>query len=347
MGIHIFGVKRGDETFLQYQINYIRSVIDYCSNNGIQFIIQTGDFFDQRFSTNNKVLYSVINDVVLYSKAKNIYWNIIVGNHDIYYRDNNTINSPSFLQYVSPDHFHIFNDNCDLQMEGESFLFLSWINKNNKEIQLKAIENSKSKYCIGHLELAGFPMYTGVNAEHGMDGDIFSKFKRVISGHYHCISQRKNITYVGTPYHLTWSDVIDGDNRGFWILDTEDDSLTLHKNSASLFSVINYDKSIKYKEEDFEQYSGRILKVIVEDKGDTRTWKKFLTNLAKSKPIQYDIIDKTILDNKQTKVEIKEEDLKVNTVNVICNYIDDQNIDVDKDNLKILAAGIYQEASLL
>ena len=73
---------------------------------------------------------------------------------------------------------------------------------------------------MGHLELQGFYVNKHlVMDDHGMDSNIFSKFEKVFSGHYHTRSDNGKIFYLGNPYEMYWTDV--NDIRGFHIFDTE------------------------------------------------------------------------------------------------------------------------------
>jgi hypothetical protein len=150
---------------------------------------------------------------------------------------------------------------------------------------------------------------------------------------------------VGTPYHLTWGDVQDGNNRGFWTLDVDTDELVLHKNEdfMTLFSVIEYDPKAKYDDKYFEAYKGTIAKVLVKEKPEAKHHKKFLDSLAKADMIDYKIIDTTMVA--VDKVEISEEALSLDTLSAMNTYIDKQeNPDINKDNLKGLAKTVYLEA---
>jgi hypothetical protein len=188
------------------------------------------------------------------------------------------------------------------------------------------------------------PMIPGVMCEHGINPTNFKKFKRVISGHFHTVSQHTNFTMVGTPYHLTWGDVQDGNNRGFWTLDLDTDELELQKNEdhMTLFSVIEYDHKEKYDDASFEAYAGTIAKILVKEKPEAKHYKKFVDLLAKARMIDYKIIDTTLVEIEQ--VEISEEVLAMDTLTAMNTYIDKQGEEIRKDKVKNLAKMVYLEA---
>ena len=66
----------------------------------------------------------------------------------------------------------------------------------------------------------GFMATRGHFMEHGMDSNVFDKFERVYSGHYHMRSNKENVFYLGNPYEMYWNDVNDR-NRGFHLFDIQ------------------------------------------------------------------------------------------------------------------------------
>ena len=99
-------------------------------------------------------------------------------------------------------------------------LFIPWINAENFESSsVNAIKVSTSACSMGHLELNGFRAHRGHVMEDGMACELFEKFERVFSGHYHTRSDNGRIFYLGNPYEMFWNDV--NDPRGFTIFDTD------------------------------------------------------------------------------------------------------------------------------
>ena len=72
---------------------------------------------------------------------------------------------------------------------------------------------------MGHLELNGFAVNNMVTMDHGTPADVFKRFDRVYSGHFHTRSHQDEIYYLGNPYELYWHDV--EETKGFHFFDTE------------------------------------------------------------------------------------------------------------------------------
>jgi hypothetical protein len=165
-------------------------------------------------------------------------------------------------------------------------------------------------------------MYKGIPAVHGQDGNLFSKFEKVITGHYHTVSNIGNITYVGSPYHLTWADYPDGVERGWFTFDTESGKLELVKNrpDQSLFAVFNHDPEVKYEKKDLEHLAGKIVRIVVKNKGDTRRYNAFLSLLREIKFIEYRIVDETIVEKKEVVAPINPQNMLTDLGKFITDY---------------------------
>lgn len=346
-----FGVKGGNPVFLEFQLAWLENCLQQLQAMGITVIIQTGDMFDVRAHIKLNILNAILLRFPALLKKYGIKrWITYGGNHDMFYRDSNEICSLEILNFLGDDElqFTVVADHTQYEIIGKKmFAFVPWLNKNNQTRLMSGIRNpiDPADYVFGHFEMVGMPMIPGVICEHGVDPKEFKKYKHVISGHFHTISQHTNCTMVGTPYHITWGDVQDGNNRGFWILDTETDELTLTKNEdhMTLFAVIEYHKDATYYQEQFDVYENNIVKVLVKDKGDNpKHYKKFVEFLVKAKFMDYKIIDTTMVEIE--KVEISEEVLSLDTLSAMNAFIDGQSDDMEKDAVKQLAQEVYREA---
>ena len=216
-----FGVRKNSDILLDGCMSFFRKqFIPYCVENEIKTIIIPGDVFDNRVSLNVKTVDSVrllFEDFI--ELFDNIY--VIAGNHDLYYNTTTEVNSISFLHDMSKTKIHIIDSPCVKNIGDVDMMLVPWI-VNEKKFKEFIIEES-ADVVVGHFDLYGFKM-NGVAglSQHGFDTSIFSKFKKIITGHYHTRSERKigdtEFIYVGTPYQMNRGDI--NDNRGFMVLDT-------------------------------------------------------------------------------------------------------------------------------
>lgn len=346
-----FGFKNGNSYFLEYQKEWLSChFLPELKKQGISVLIQTGDFFDIRKHMPLNVMDMVLNWLPDQLK-KNGITSLIApsGNHDLYYRDTNSISSLDILKTLTTNDLSVdvYSENVGVKyIHGKRFAFLPYLNKVPKQKLLDELTELKDiDYLIAHLDVIGSLMMVGHVCEDGVELSSFNDYRRIISGHFHIPSEHRNLTYTGAPYQLSWGDVSDGLPRGFYVLNTDTDALEFIPNPEymTLFSVIEYDPNEKYKDDSFSLYQGNIVKVLVKEKKDEKHFKQFCKILSTTSFIDYKIIDSSSVEIE--KVEISEEVLSLNTISAIACFIDKQPDDINKTALKKLASEIYHEVN--
>lgn len=339
-----FGARNDSPVFdRQFKSFYDNVFFPYLTEHKIQHVIQLGDIFDRRKYINFNTLHNVSK--YFFDRLQELYitMDVIIGNHDTFYKNTNTINSPNLLLNSYS------NINCISKPEekvyGEtSFLFLPWICSDNEQQSFEAIEQTKSQICCGHLEIQGFEMYKGAITDHGIDKKIFEKFDLVLSGHYHHRSTKHNITYCGTPYELTWSDY--NDPKGFHVFDTSTRELTFVPNPNVMFVKVHYDDSGKTIEEivldDFSHLKDTIVKLIVRNKENPYCFELLIEALEKAGVADIQVVDDHFhMDNEQDKDIVDEVE---DTLTILNKYIDSVQIQTNKKQLEQLMQSLYSEA---
>ena len=112
-----------------------------------------GDIFDSRKSID---YYSLEwSKRVIFEPMKKYKVHAITGNHDCYYKNTNEINSPELLlnDYTN---IKTYSKATDVNIGGLDILLLPWISVDNHAESLEAIQNSKAKIAMGHLEINRF-----------------------------------------------------------------------------------------------------------------------------------------------------------------------------------------------
>jgi DNA repair exonuclease SbcCD nuclease subunit len=305
---------------------------------GITTILILGDTFDRRKYINfnslaraKKMFFDVAydNDMMI---------TMIAGNHDTYYKNTNDVNSPelTLAEYIN---INIVTRPETVNIHGVPVCFLPWICADNYQDSMNEIKNTKADLCMGHLEIAGFAMYRGVESHDGLSKDAFSKFDMVFSGHYHHRSDDGHIYYLGNPYELTWQDY--KDPRGFHLFDLSTRQLEFVQNPYSLFERYEYDDTLNEEDPLFVNFKDKYVKVVVVNKTDYYNFDKFITNLYNSNPLEVKIIeDFSEFTEGQVDDTINLED----TSSVLSNYIDSLETDVDKERIKSFMKTLYTEA---
>jgi DNA repair exonuclease SbcCD nuclease subunit len=338
-----FGIRNDSKNFHEfYEKFYSTVLIPYLEENGIDNIVQLGDLFDRRKYINFVSLTESRRYFFDILKEKNIKLHALIGNHDIFWKHSLAVNSPDLL-LRDYDNITLWQKHGTLYLGDFALDMIPWICNENEQEILDFISNSRSPYCAGHFELKGFPLMKGVESHDGTDSKFLGRYDAVYSGHYHTQSHEGNVRYLGTPYELFWSDY--KDPKGFFILDTDTGKLEFVENPLRMFYKLHYDDSNEddLKNIDVQRFSDAYVKVIVLNKQNPYLFDKMLDSLYKVNPIDVTIVEdftEANLDEIDSDLVNQAED----TMTILSNYIDQQNVNVSTTRLKSLMREIYVEA---
>ena len=330
-----YGARKGSTHLHNYfQLFYDNIFFPTLERENIDTIIHMGDVFDSRKSIDYQSLEW--SKEVVFEPLRKYKVYAITGNHDCYYKNTNHVNSPELL-LNDYSNISTFSKATEINIGGLDILLLPWINSENYDESLEAIQNSKSKIAMGHLEINGFKATRGHMMEDGMDTDVFSKFNSVYSGHFHTRSTDGKIYYLGNPYEMYWNDV--NDTRGFHIFDTDTLIHTTVNNPYKLFYNVYYEDT-PYQTFDSTPYENKIVKVIVRKKTNPKQFQKFIDKLYAT-----GIQDLKIIENFELiEGEDFEMDEDENTLSLLNRYIDESEFDLDKNIIKGIFQDLYRQA---
>jgi len=324
-----FGCRKNSKVFHDYFLKFYNDVFfPTLESEGITTIVDMGDTFDSRKGIDFSAL----------SWAKNNYYNrlndmgctihTIVGNHTAYYKNTNEVNAVDLLlgEY---DNVKTYSEATEIKIDNLNILLVPWINSDNEKKTLKLIAKSKSPCVMGHLELKGFRIHRGYIMETGTDCNLFNRFDKVYSGHYHTRSSQENIHYLGNPYEIFWNDL--NDTRGFHLFDTETLEHTPINNPYRLFYTIYYEDD-DYQTFDTREYKDKIVKLIVRKKTNPKKFEKFVDKLYNA-----NVHELKVVENFEA---FESED----TLSILNRYIEEAEINLDKSTVQKMIQEIYQEA---
>jgi len=333
-----FGARKNSKLFHDYFLKFYEDIFfPTLIKEGITTIVDMGDTFDSRKGV----------DFVSLEWAKNHYYDrleelgitvhTIIGNHTAYYKNTNDLTGVGlFLREY--DNVKIYPEAEEVTIDKTKFLFVPWINSENQEKTFQLIEESDSPCVMGHLELNGFMATRGHFMENGMDSNIFDKFERVYSGHYHMRSNKENVFYLGNPYEMYWNDVNDR-NRGFHLFDTNTLEHTPVNNPYQLFHHLYYEDT-PHQMLDITKYDQKIVKVIVRKKSDPKQFEKYIDKLYSSNLAELKIVENFDF----TEGEEFEADESEDTISLLNRYIQESEVDLDKSVITEILQDVYREA---
>lgn len=179
-------------------------------------IVHCGDLFDNRSVVPINILNYAQDLLEKLSKICHIH--ILIGNHDLYTKSTNDVNTVKLYKYIP--NITVYEEPTKIDFFGKSILMLPWVEKKKDQVEiLKRFSGCDYLFC--HSDLNGAKMHlTSVahkNADK-IDVDEFSGYKNVYSGHIHILQVTKNFTFVGNNFEMDRNDT--DNQKGIFIIDT-------------------------------------------------------------------------------------------------------------------------------
>lgn len=338
-----FGMRGDSLLFHDYYKKFYETVFfPFLIENNIKVIFQLGDLFDRRKFINFNSLYMARKYFFDRCRDEKIELHTLLGNHDVSFKNTLEVNSSQLL-LKEYDNITVYKDFCKVTFD-DTIDIVPWICEENEQEIMKQISESKSQICFGHFEITGFEMDRGNVCHEGIDKVSLSRYDVVLTGHFHHKSTKDNITYVGTPGEMTWSDY--QDERGFHIFDTFARELTFIRNPYTMFNKILYDDESQdfdfYKNFDYQKFKNTYVKIVVVKKTNAFLFDSVIENLIKSGAADVSIVEEF------SDISITEDEELINqaedTMTILSKYIDGLQTNVDSEKLKTLLRELYVES---
>jgi len=340
-----FGVRNDNQILAKYFTKFYQDVffpkVDEIKPDAI---IHLGDVVDRRKYINFLSSNQLKDDFILPIYNRKIPLYTIVGNHDIYFRNNLSINAVDQLYNYTEFNIQNIMNPTEITIGGVNILLMPWICNENKDLCYEVMTNTSCEILMGHFEINGFEMHKGTMCESGIDTLVFNKFDMVFSGHFHHKSSYGNINYLGSPYEMTWSDY--NDPRGFHVFDTEKRDLTFIENPYRLFHRFEYDDTNLTIEDldelNYELFENTYMKVIVKNKSNSYLFSLFIERLSKANVFNLQIIEDFLNLDIENGENIA--DQAKSTIDILHDYVESIETKMDKKKLNGLFHTLYQEA---
>ena len=332
-----FGARKNSKLFHDYFLKFYNDIFfPYLEKEGITTIVDMGDTFDSRKGIDFSALSWAKNNYYDRLKDMGVTVHTIVGNHTAYYKNTNEVNAVDLLlrEY---DNVIVYSEPTEVKLGKLNTLFIPWINEENRNDTISNIKKTVCDVAMGHLELQGFRVNRSLVMEHGDESELYSKFSRVFSGHYHTRSDDGRVFYLGNPYEMFWSDV--NDKRGFTCFDTETLEHYPINNPYRLFYNIYYEDT-NYQTFDIREYENKLVKVIVRKNTNNKKFEKFIDKLHSSGIADLKVVENFAIDEPE-EFEISESE---DTLSILNRFIEESEFNLDKSILKNIMRETYQEA---
>lgn len=339
--LHI-GVSKDNPWLEECIYNSLKYFTDYCKLNGIDTIIQAGDWFDNRKAISHRTMEFNREKIVPLFDGLTVY--IPVGNHDLHFKNQILPNSPTEL-LSNYSNFHVINEPTTFKFNNYKFDLIPWICQENEQQIFDFIEKSDSEFCVGHFELNGFYYYRGLKS-HGLETNFLEKYKYVYSGHFHTISSNSNVLYLGTPYTITSGDA--NDQRGIWVFNTKRYSNTQHhlqfiKNPETYHYKLFLSDDSKISFDEIQNFKNKNVVLMIQNYSDKKELDTILSefeNICYS--FKYQLSYEAIDSNDEIADNIEDSQKTIDLVKEEINKLDET--DEQKELLLTLFNQLYTEA---
>jgi hypothetical protein len=211
------------------------------------FLVHLGDVFDSRHSLNLLVMNEGIDIFEEISRIMPIV--IILGNHDIYKKNTNDVNSVKILKWIP--NIKVLEEPEVLTVSGKKLLMMPWRAGHSEE--LECIKSNPADFLFCHTEMQGLKFNRSTTIESGLDFKEIKAFRKVYAGHIHYAQQKGNFRMLGCPYPMTRSDI--NNEKGIWCLDLESEKETYFPNTLSpKFIRVQFERILEMEEDEAREY---------------------------------------------------------------------------------------------
>lgn len=336
------GIRNSADIFLENAERFYSEIFfPYLLENDIKQILHLGDYYDNRKVVNIKAVNHNRHCFLNKLREYGITMDIIPGNHDVYFKNTNNLNSlKEFLGHYMNE-VNIIEDPTVLRYGNLDIGLIPWINSENEEQMMDFIHTCKAPVLGGHFELQGFDLMKGRKNDHGMDATPFERFDLVLSGHYHTKSQQGGIHYLGSQMEFTWSDA--HDKKFFHVLDTESISLEAIHNPLTLHQRLIYDDlNKKYDYTNLPDLTKKFVKVIVLNKYDAKAFDTFIDNINAQEIYDLKVAEKF---DEYSGDAVEDDAVSLeDTLDTLDSYVDAVATDLSRDRLKSDMRALYTMA---
>lgn len=308
-----------------------KTVMDYgvwlkkeLEHQQIENLTIAGDFFDNRNEIGVQTLHIAGKFLDLFCDF-NI--TIIAGNHDMFYKDRNDVNSISI--FSGRKNIRVISNTISEMKCGKRVTYAPW-GCNISEIQ-------NSDIIIGHLEINGFYMVPGKVADEKTNPkDLLEKAPLVFSGHFHLRDERKfsngTIIYVGSPYQLNWGE--SSNIPGYYIIDFSKSTYEFFENTVS-------PKHIKLTENLISEdiIRNNIVSYVLTNNNDEEE-QKIKTKILSFNPIETKFICQSETNVENVHLQYEENS---NLLNMMLDFIDQLSLNELSTPVKEKITEVYKK----
>ena len=211
--IHIHPHKRSLER-LEDCIKVQNWVFETAAAMGIKSVLFGGDLFHDRQKIDVYTYQRTFEVLQRWLMKNKFHLYVVLGNHDLWFNEDTSISSITPMS--SLPNITVIDKPRRVAIEGSNWDMIPFTHDPIGALSELQSQEGKQEYALGHLAIDGAVLHgstiSDVSIEH--DGEmvkvspkIFSPYKRVFLGHYHCSQVLEpNVEYVGSPLELSFGE---------------------------------------------------------------------------------------------------------------------------------------------
>lgn len=260
--IHL-GARGDSELFFNATLKFFEEdFFPRLIQEGITQVFLLGDIWDKRKIINIFTLQRTLEEIFDRFESQGIQVTAILGNHDVYYKNTNDVNSIKSLLDRYPN-VRIIQKYEVMEIYGINFGFVSWLNPSDYDEKLRWIASCNAEILMGHFEIKNLQLPDGTEYSDGLEQNVFNRFEYVVSGHYHVRTfVGGKFYYLGSPVEHTWNDC--GVKKGFTIFDCQTRTFEFVPNSRTMHEKIFYEDGVTpLLTFPYHEYAGKIVAVYI------------------------------------------------------------------------------------
>lgn len=156
-----FGVRSDSLLRLEICKKVVDQIIDTIKKNDIKYVIFGGDLFHSRVSLNVNTLNVAIDAIKSIAKYAHIY--MIIGNHDIHYK--NSLDVHSMKLFNDLKNIDVIEEPTELMInDDKKMLLVPWMS------DLDDYKEESYDYIVGHFDISAKYLIASYIEEHSKDG---------------------------------------------------------------------------------------------------------------------------------------------------------------------------------
>jgi len=228
-----FGANHNNINYCHYQQNIFKNQIMPLINEGnISRLKIIGDIFDNK-KTLDVYILNAIKDIF---KQINIPIDIVLGNHDLYYSNSNTLTSVDSLKEFK--NINIIKNVESITEHGKKIMHVPYLNTDESITNfISQVKSYNPDILYGHFDVNEFYLANNILIKKGFDISLLSNIPLVVLGHIHIKQSKKNIHYIGPPWDINWGDVFSP--KGIYTIDNGTTELKYIEQRNKYFQYYN------------------------------------------------------------------------------------------------------------